>query len=92
MDGIKRWKYNDKESNKVKEEINILEAIEETKSELEVARNLFDSVEDFKLIEIAIFAEEKAKRRYSYLIMLAKQKGIKVSNEYILEHCVKFAE
>lgn len=74
------------------EEFEIIEAIEETKIELESARSIFDNVRDPKLIEVAIYAEEVAKKRYEYLLSLAKERNIRVSNEYILDKCIRMAE
>lgn len=61
---------------KSKEDNELIQCIEETKVEMDVARAMFDFVSDPKLIEVAIFSEEVAKRRYDYLITIAKQRGI----------------
>lgn len=61
---------------KSKEDKELIQCIEETKLEMDVARAMFDFVSDPKLIEVAIFSEEVAKRRYDYLITIAKQRGI----------------
>lgn len=67
----------------------LIAAIEEAKLQLECARSNFNFAEDFNLIEAAIFTEEAAKRRYDYYISIAKKKGIRVSKEYVMEHCLE---
>lgn len=67
----------------------LIKAIEEAKLQLECARTNFNYAEDFNLIEAAIFTEEAAKRRYDYYISIAKNRGISVSSEYIMEHCTE---
>ena len=42
--------------------------------EIESAECMFNSVSDPKLIEAAIYRSEAAKKRYDYLISLAKKK------------------
>ena len=74
------------------EGLDIVDAIEDAKAELEAARSTFDNVQDSKLIELAIYAEEVALKRYEYLLSLAKERDIRVSNEYILDRCIRMAE
>ncbi|MBE6053121.1 MAG: DUF2508 family protein [Clostridium sartagoforme] len=59
------------------EDIAILKDIEETIKEMEVARALFNSVSDPKLIELAIHEEDVARTRYDYLINMAKKRCLK---------------
>lgn len=63
----------------------LVEQMEEAKSEMDAARSMFNNVNDSKLIEVAIFAEEVAKKRYEYLLCLAKARGLSVSHNYILQ-------
>ncbi|WP_195972888.1 DUF2508 family protein [Clostridium thermobutyricum] len=70
----------------------ILEQISATKAEMEIASSAFDNVKDPLLIEVAIYAERAAMKRYSYFIELAKKKGIVASNGYIIENCTRLAE
>ena len=70
----------------------LLMQIEEAKLELDSARYLFDSVQDSKLIEMAIYSEEVAKRRYEYLLKLARDMELRVSKDYVLDQCAKLAE
>ncbi|NFN95526.1 DUF2508 family protein [Clostridium botulinum] len=66
-------------------DMELIEQLEDTKSEIYAARSMFDNVNDSKLIEVAIYAEEMAKKRYDYLLLIAKSKGIKVTNDYIFQ-------
>ena len=75
-----------------KGELDIIKAIENTKLEIETARNLFNIVYDENLIEMAIYLEEAAKKRLEYLIALAKEKAIIVSTQYILYQCINMSE
>lgn len=59
------------------EDIAILNDIEETIKEMEVARTLFNSVSDPKLIELAIHEEDVARTRYDYLISIAKSRDLR---------------
>lgn len=71
-------KSMDKNKNEYSEEdIVLLTNIEETIKEMEVARALFNSVSDPKLIELAIHAEDAAKTRYDYLISMAKSRDLR---------------
>ena len=63
-------KYNT--NGKVDNEI--LKQIEDVMMEIESAECMFNSVSDPKLIEAAIYRSDAAKKRYDYLISLAKKK------------------
>jgi len=67
----------------------LIKAIEQAKLELEAARSSFNNAEDFNLIDAAIFSEEAAKKRYDYYLSIAKSRGLRVSNYYVLEHCTE---
>lgn len=54
----------------------IIEDIKATIMEMEIAQSMFNSVSDPKLVEAAIYREEAAKRKFEYLISLAKEKRI----------------
>ena len=62
-------KYNndDRISDKV------LEEIQESIREMEAAESMFNSVNDPKLIEAAIYREEAAKKKFDYLLSIAKE-------------------
>ena len=76
-------------ANKNNDNSELILAIEQARLELEAARSNFNSAEDFNLIDAAIFSEEAAKKRYDYYLSIAKRRGIKVSNHYVLEHCME---
>lgn len=59
-----------------KEDRQIIESIEEAKLQMTVAGCMFDNVSDPKLIEVAIYTQEAAKKRYEYLLGLAKEREI----------------
>lgn len=59
------------------EDIAILKDIEESIRGMEVARALFNSVSDPKLIELAIHEEDAARTRFDYLINIAKSRGLR---------------
>lgn len=54
----------------------IIEDIKAAIMEMEIAQSMFNSVSDPKLVEVAIYREEAAKRKFEYLISLAKEKRI----------------
>lgn len=66
-------KYNndDKISDKVVREIR------ESIKEMEVAESMFNSVDDPQLIEAAIYREEAAKRKFDYLLSVAKEQYLR---------------
>ena len=76
-------------ANKNNDNSELILAIEQARLELEAARSNFNSAEDFNLIDAAIFSEEAAKKRYDYYLSIAKRRGVKVSNYYVLEHCME---
>ncbi|MCQ2969153.1 MAG: YaaL family protein [Clostridium sp.] len=55
---------------------NLLECIRQTIEEIEVAECMFNYASDPKLIEAAIYREDAAKKRFEYLLSLAKEKQI----------------
>ena len=72
------FKNVDKKDNGYsKEDIAILKDIEESIKQMEVARSLFNSVSDPKLIELAIHEEDAARTRFDYLINIAKSRGLR---------------
>lgn len=64
-----------------KEQIGIIEALEETINELESARCMFENVNDAKLIEVAIYSEQAIKAKYEYLLFQARRLEIKLDEE-----------
>ena len=82
-------KYVINKVNRNKKQDKLLKDINDTIKELENARGLFDNVQDTNLIEVAIYSEAVARKRYEYLLALAKKEGFEVSREYILDKCMK---
>lgn len=70
----------------------LMEDMEIAKMEISVARSMFNNVNDDKLIEVAIYSEHVARKRYDYLLAIARENGIKVGYEYIAEKSVQIAE
>lgn len=70
----------------------LLKEIEDTKLEMEAARSFFENASDSNLVDVAIYTEAVAKKRYDYLITEAKRKNVRVSNRYILDRCARTAE
>ncbi|MCR1951999.1 MULTISPECIES: DUF2508 family protein [unclassified Clostridium] len=71
------------EKNKIQyseDDLELLSAIKDAITEMEVARSLFNSVSDPQLIELAIHAEDVAKTRYDYLISMAKRRELRKIN------------
>jgi Protein of unknown function (DUF2508). len=61
-----------------KEQMHVIEALEESRKQIHSARELFDNVNDPKLIDYAIYLEDAAKARYIYLLSEAKRLNVKV--------------
>ena len=70
----------------------LLEEMEEAKKEINAARSVFDNVSDETLIEVAIYSENVARKRYDYLLSIARAKGINVGYDYIVEKNLQIAE
>ncbi|MDU2490941.1 MAG: DUF2508 family protein [Clostridium celatum] len=51
----------------------VLKEIQESIREMQVAESMFNSVDDPNLIEAAIYREEAAKKKFDYLLSIAKQ-------------------
>jgi hypothetical protein len=72
--------------------LKLMEDMENAKMEISVARSMFNNVNDDKLIEVAIYSENVARKRYDYLLSIAREIGISVGYEYIVEKSVQIAE
>lgn len=70
----------------------LIEEMEIAKMEINVARSMFNNVNDDALIEVAIYSENVARKRYDYLLSIAKAKGISVDDSYVIEKNVQIAE
>lgn len=51
----------------------VLKEIQEAIKEMQVAESMFNSVDDPNLIEAAIYREEAAKKKFDYLLSIAKE-------------------
>ena len=71
---------------------NLLEEMEEAKKEINAARSMFDNVSDETLIEVAIYSENVARKRYDYLLSIAKSMDVQVGYDYIYEKNLKVIE
>lgn len=67
----------------------LLEDMEIAKMEINAARSMFNNVNDDDLIEVAIYSENVARKRYDYLLSIARKKGIRVGTDYIVERNVQ---
>lgn len=70
---------NYKEENK-----DLLQAIEEAKSEMETANQYFNMASSKALVDYAIHLEDAAKTRLMYLLNVAKETGVKVDTNISL--------
>ena len=67
----------------------LLEDMEIAKMEINAARSMFNNVNDDDLIEVAIYSENVARKRYDYLLSIARKRGIRVGTDYIVERNVQ---
>lgn len=75
--------FNSTDSYEIYE--NLLDEMEEAKKEINAARSMFDNVSDATLIEVAIYSENVARKRYDYLLSIARSIDLKVGYDYIYE-------
>lgn len=68
-------------NNENKVSIKILNEIQESIMEMEAAEAMFNNVNDSKLIEAAIYRQEAAKKRFDYLLSVAKYEVSKKESE-----------
>lgn len=66
----------------------LIEDMEVAKMEINVARSMFNNVNDDRLIEVAIYSENVARKRYDYLLSIARERGISVNDDYIVNKSV----
>lgn len=62
----------------------IIKEIKTAQLEIKNAENFFQYVSDPELVDVAIYDLESKKSKYSYLIRMAKEKGVK----YSLKDCL----
>lgn len=83
---VSEYLYEDLDKLDVNQQI--IEQIREAKKEMDAARSMFNNVNDSKLIEIAIYSEDIAKKKYDFLLSIAKQRGLRVGINYMIEEKV----
>lgn len=66
-------------------EVELIRAIDEARADIESARAFFNLVSEPKLVDYAIYLENAARARYTYLLDEAKIHGIKVNEDYLFE-------
>lgn len=78
---MEKWiENNDFEESDLKDNEELIQAIESAKIEWECANLYFESVNEDLLIDYAIFKERATRAKYTYLLRLAKQKGVTTTN------------
>jgi len=82
--------YNSTNSYELYEKL--LDEMEEAKKEISAARSMFDNVSDATLIEVAIYSENVARKRYDYLLSIARYIDLQVGYDYIYEKNLKVME
>lgn len=91
MDKIKNKKNVSKTEN-AEFRTKFFEEIDRVLIEMKTAQKMFDEVEDENLIEMAIYLENIAKKRYAFLLAFAKNNKMKADNEYIYSHTMTAVE
>ena len=66
---LKKVKYTE-------DQLQLMDAIEKARVELELARRYFEEVKEPKLVDFAIYNEQAIKARYGYLIDEARKMGL----------------
>jgi len=84
--------YLKDKNNNSNAHVKLIEDMEIAKIEINVARSMFNNVNDDKLIELAIYSENVARKKYDYLLSIAREIGISVGPGYIVEKSVQIAE
>lgn len=92
MDRKKIFEYILDKADNLDVNQQLIEDMEIAKMEIDVARSMFNNVNDSALIEVAIYSEDVARKRYDYLLSIAREKGISVSDDYIFQKNVNVAE
>ncbi|WP_346917270.1 DUF2508 family protein [Clostridium sp.] len=67
------------------EQCEIIRGIQDSITEIEVARSCFNNVSDKNLIDISIHKEDEAKAKYVYFLTQAKKNGVTVSVDCMIE-------
>ncbi len=64
------------------EQKELVKAIEAAREELYRARQYFEMVSDPQLVDYAIYMEQAAKARFTYLLNQAKENGLRLNNKF----------
>ncbi|MCR4943258.1 MAG: YaaL family protein [Clostridium sp.] len=76
----------------VQEDSELISEIEYALIEIDTAKNIFNNVSDSNLIEVAIYSEDAATRRFEHLLKKAKEEGISVSKAHMIDKYLEIAE
>jgi len=74
----------DRNDQEISSDQELLDAIRTARQEWHVAQSYFENVSDQELVDYSIYELEAAKRKYMYLLKLAKKEGL-VNNQVIQE-------
>ena len=85
MDKSKVIRYLVDRRDYTKEQRDIIEYIEDARVQLRSAMAYFNMVNDSKLIDYAIYMENAARARYTYLLAEARRLEVKVDCSYMIE-------
>lgn len=77
--------YLTKKTQYTVEQKKLLNAIDKAREDLKIAREYFNVVNDPRLVDYAIYTEEAAKAKYAYLLNEAKNNGLKVYGDNLLQ-------
>jgi len=77
--------YLIKKSKYTEEQKQLLSSVDKAREDLNVARQYFNTVNDPRLVDYAIYMEEAAKAKYMYLLNEAKKAGLKVQGDTIIK-------
>lgn len=77
--------YLTKKTKYTVEQKKLLNAIDKAREDLKIAREYFNAVNDPRLVDYAIYTEEAAKAKYTYLLNEAKKNGLKVYGDNLLQ-------
>jgi hypothetical protein len=77
--------YLSKKLSYTKDQTELVKAIEEAREQLQYARRYFDIVDEPKLIDHAIYMEDAARTKLTYLLGEAKERGIRVDSSMFLD-------
>jgi len=77
--------YLIKKSKYTEEQKRLLNAVDKAREDLNIARQYFNTVNDPRLVDYAIYMEEAAKAKFMYLLNEAKRVGLQVQGEFIIK-------